>query len=331
MSTGRDSLDAALRRVAAELAPDMISQIVDGARRDAAAIVQARLTTALVDSLERHIGGGERRPEPVKASTASGAGDARISGLYVYGITWASAARSLQIDDGVEGSAVEVVASESLAAVVSPVSADAPWGQGPDGEVDMEPLARRARQHESVLEQVLEQGAVLPLRFGVLFRSAGQLRELMAEKQVELEVALRRLDGSCEWGLTIGVERPETAEAGAVTPAEGRDYLVRRRDDRLAQEEAEATSRRAAAAIHAGLAGLATESVVHPARRPNRRKDSVVLRASYLVPRDRTGDFRSAAESGLLDAHPELGLVGELTGPWPPYHFCDVSLDGVPA
>jgi hypothetical protein len=82
-----------------------------------------------------------------------------------------------------------------------------------------------------------------------------------------------------------------------------------------------------AATLHDRLAALSDAAVAHRPDAPHARLRSglqPLLRASYLVAHDEAQHFRSAIERELQSGR-EWSLTGELTGPWPPYHF--VALD----
>jgi hypothetical protein len=321
----------------AEEVAELVEEARRQSRRQAVEIISARLTAFLVDSMDRLLGSTSGRPEEsaevIPISDAPGS----RSGWYVYGITWESAARKLEGASGVEDAAIQVVTGGDLAAVVSPLSASAQWGVDAAGEVDLDRLAPRARRHEWVLEQMLEEGAVLPLRFGVMYPDLDRLRRSLGARASELASALRRLENQREWGLTVEAgDQPVTASTGPVTAAagpasSGRGYLAGRRVEREAAEARDEELARVADGIHRALCGVAADAVVHaPASLPDRRA-RVVLRASYLVPAPSEAEFRQRAEAALKGARSDLRLVGDLTGPWPPYHFCDVSLEEVPA
>ena len=53
----------------------------------------------------------------------------------------------------------------------------------------------------------------------------------------------------------------------------------------------------------------------------------MVLKASYLVERAAGDRFRAAIVSALETAG-DAGVAGDLTGPWPPYNFTDLRLEG---
>jgi hypothetical protein len=56
----------------------------------------------------------------------------------------------------------------------------------------------------------------------------------------------------------------------------------------------------------------------------------VVLRASYLVDQTDSDRFQKVIVAAL-ETGANLGLSGELTGPWPPYNFSQLELEEAPA
>jgi len=346
-----DPVEEVVRRAAADVAPALLQQVLDESRSEAAAILKGRLTAAMVREMERLL----RRAGPAQGSVGDptpgdtptkddgpAGGDVHavvplikpdtpaLSGWYVYGITRAVAAHALDVGPGVDGAPVEAVPVGGLAAVVSPLRDARGWDIEGQGDDAIEALAPRARAHEAVLERVMDIGSVLPLRFGVLYPDVDRLRDLLRDRSGAFDQALGAIEGQSEWGLTITSEGEAGEEGPAVTPADGRDYLSRRRTERVAGQARAERMSQVAAAVHEGLRDVSTGAVIHRAGASGRRANAV-LRASYLVPVEGAEAFRAACEALLTKAPPDLGLSGELTGPWPPYHFCDISLEEVPA
>lgn len=336
-------LDAALRRLAREEAAAVVAEVMEASRREASDILRRRLTSVLVEEVGQLIGGPTAESRPAHHEVEPAQPQAKpapvttgpLAGWYVYGLTWDASARALDIAAGVDDAPVEMVGAGPIAAVVSPMASTESWGVRGDGDVDLDVLAPRARRHEWVLEQMLEHGAVLPLRFGVLYPSLDPLRQTLNDRRSALEEALRSLYEHSEWGLTVSAEKGGEPRPLSLVHSsssmEGRDYLVRRRADRLAEEERDGETARVVDRLHETLMGLSADARVHPGGPRGTNQGRLVLRASYLVPEAGSGAFRAAAEEQLSAAPPYLRLTGELTGPWPAYHFCDLVLDGVNA
>jgi hypothetical protein len=155
--------------------------------------------------------------------------------------------------------------------------------------------------HERIVEQLMEDRAVLPMRFGSSVDDEDALRRLLIERRQPLAAALARIAGRVELGVRV-LERESAAARVTAGARTGREYLVAKlRDGRRAN------------ALHEPLAALSAEARVQA---PRGAED--VLRGAYLVERDVLPRFRATVE-GLQHAHPEVAIL--CTGPWPPYTF----------
>jgi hypothetical protein len=300
----------------------------DAARRAAQGVLQEATVQARVEAVEivrrRMV---EAILAEVAGSAPAGETPACQHGVYVYGFTRGDPGRVRGLV-GVEGSATYAVTEGDLVAVVSDVSGTrGGWGIDAGGQPDLELLAPLLTGHERLLEQLLELGTVLPMRFGTLFPSASEVARVLKTHGEAIADGLAALDGKVEWGLTVtsAPELPAPPAEVAATP--GRAYLGRR-----GQEEA-LDARRLEQAValahdlHRAIGAAAVASVAHPLPRGQADGRRVVLKASYLVERAARDRFEEAIVSAL-ETIGDSGLAGELTGPWPPYNFTDLRLEG---
>jgi hypothetical protein len=184
------------------------------------------------------------------------------------------------------------VPAGALAAICAPAEAR---------EITPEALWR----HEQVVEALMEDRDLLPVRFGTRLDDDAAAARSVAERHAELERALERVKGAVE--LSVRAVLAEPGEEHAPEAASGADYLRLKR-------RASAAHDTVATAIHAPLAALARANVERTPRPPE------ALRAAYLVDRGAVGTFaRHVAR--LDERHPELRLL--CTGPWPPYSFAE--------
>jgi hypothetical protein len=149
--------------------------------------------------------------------------------------------------------------------------------------------------HEQVVERLMADCTVVPMRFGSTVAGEDALRDLLAERREELTAALARVRGRIELGVRALAQPPAAHRSG-------RDYLLAR-----------LRASRHADALHEPLARLAADAV----RRPPRGAGEL-LRGAYLVDGGEVVRFRAGVED-LQDAHPELTI--HCTGPWPAYSF----------
>ncbi len=234
--------------------------------------------------------------------------------------------------DGIAGRRVERIETEDLAVLVSRV---------PAAEFASEPLTRNlndlgwlervAREHEAVLDGVLAQTTIVPLRMCTLFASERGVREMLERQHTSLSEALDALEGRLEWAVKVLVDRdrlmdaarPSNSEAGDSAPAgEGGAYLQRRRAERGAREAVSRLAADTAHQVHARLQDWAIDARTRPPqnRELSGHEGEMVLNAAYLIERERTDELREIVAE-LEEHHRGLGARIELSGPWPPYNF----------
>jgi len=198
--------------------------------------------------------------------------------IYVY----ATAERDAPLPprDGLGGAAVMGLVEGSLVAFVTPYP--------PGG---LEPCERTLWEHEPVVDELMESGPVLPLRFGTAVHEIRALMERLQARAAELRRGLERVRGRVEL-----VVRALDA---------GRALASRRDAGRLADR------------LHPAFSELAAESVCELTP-----EDGVVFAGAYLVDRRDTSEVERRADRLGRDRE-DVELV--CTGPWPPYHFTHLA------
>ena len=244
---------------------------------------------------------------------------------YVYGVGGDDPALS-----GLAG--VELIRRGGLTAVVREVPLDEfDEAALPERLNDRAWLERSARAHEDVLQAAAAVTAVVPLRFGAIYRSRDHVGQMLDERGEEFGAALDRIRGHVELGVkawidparleeTLGGAGEEPASGGA-----GAAYLRRRQQEQERSREAAARRAELAEEAHSRLSALAVAAVANrpQPRELTGRSESMMLNGAYLV---REGDDRLRREVEHLAAvHAGAGVEYELTGPWPPHNFAGES------
>ena len=160
-----------------------------------------------------------------------------------------------------------------------------------------EPARDALWTHEQVVEALMAERAVLPIRFGTRPADVEAVRNALFSRRDVLLAELDKVRGRVELGVRV-----MQLDAALHEAASGEEYVL----TRLAGS-------RTADALHEPLAALAVEARRWPERAPDE-----LLRAAYLVDELRVGRFREAVEELQGDHHEALLLC---TGPWPVYSF----------
>lgn len=253
--------------------------------------------------------------------------------LYLYGVV--PKGQPLPTS---EVAPLEAVSFSSLVAVVEPV---------PSREFSAEALEERlqsvdwvaplARKHSAVLNDVMQHGPVVPARLCTLFSSADALIESLAENEQRFRDVLSLLKGREEWGLKVfcheetlrsiaGTNDPQVKalEAAAATASPGQAFVLRKKRDGRLAEVVSARIEEVLDEVLDAIASIAANTCLRPllSEPATGRRDAMVMNAALLVDVAASSTLGTMAEE-LVSHFCREGFVVELTGPWPPYSFCD--------
>lgn len=158
-------------------------------------------------------------------------------------------------------------------------------------------------RHERVVEALMEDRDLLPVRYGTRVENEVAAASALAERHSELARALDRVRGAVEVSVRVLGDQPRPRPSDSLSGAE---YLRAKARSAAAQEAVSRT-------VHSPLASRARASAKLPAPDP-----AELLRAAYLVDRGWLSSFVECVHE-LEEANPDLRLL--CTGPWPPYSF----------
>ena len=242
-------------------------------------------------------------------------------GQYIYCIIGTGEARNFgPIGIGDQGAPVTTISYRDLGAVVSSV-----------------PMTRYVvsretmLSHEKVIEMVMRDYTVLPVRFYIVAPNAEEIRNLLRRRYLEFKKLLRELDNKVELGLKIlwkdmnaifkeMVEENEQIKAvtARVTAGAGeeacQDKGAVRKMVKLALEEKKAREREA---VLQPLKKLCSDLCLN-----KRYGDDMLMNAAFLVDRAREKEFDSRVEQLTSEYGDRMEF--KYVGPAPPYSFVNI-------
>lgn len=251
-------------------------------------------------------------------------------GVWAYAIT----VSRLRPDEmagvtGVEREPVRTIEMDELVAVVGTVHLDE-FGEEPLRRKldDLDSLEDIARAHHEVVAFTARHAPAVPMRLATVYRDDARITAMLAERHDELVLALKQITGRTEWGVKAYATNapttgPDEGEADS-TSRPGTAYLLRRRAQLSATENARHGAVVSAQQVHESLSGLAAAARLHAPQDPQLTGETgwMALNGAYLVD-DAAADRFAAEVRALDDRHAALRL--HLTGPWPAYSFSAVS------
>lgn len=255
--------------------------------------------------------------------------DVKDSAIYAYCITLTPPATSGLI--GVDGRAtVYSLSTRGIVAVVSRASKEE-FSESALGrlEKDIKELTEKVRLHETVVEEVMAQAPVLPLRFMTLFNTEDRLLEALRPHQNAFRTFLGEMQDKAEWAVKLYLDANQAISyllSGSLKTeqespqASGERYLFQKQLQKRAREELVEAKAMLCQELYHRLSSL---SVSSKRLRLLKAEGSMVFNAAFLVPRDRLEAFHRELDHLAGDYH-KRGFLLHLSGPWPPYNFCPV-------
>jgi Gas vesicle synthesis protein GvpL/GvpF len=248
--------------------------------------------------------------------TASSAEAPPTAAIYVYGVVAADSVPSFR-RAGVADAPVRSIALGELAALVSPVSGS------------LRVRRRDLLSHLRVLEDAFSAGTIVPCAFGVVLPSEDAvISELLDARRNELRELLQRLDGLAQFNVRISND--EDVVLKEIVESDPQIARLRRQTQRLGDAGyharirlgelvAQALADRRDRDSDALLQRLEADSADVVLEEPGED----VLKASFLVSRNRADAFDQALEEVARDHAPRLRL--DVVGPLPPTAFATLE------
>ena len=236
--------------------------------------------------------------------------------------------------DGEHPLFVEVIGE--VAAVLAEVNLED--FSGPEAQKKMEDLAwvaPRALRHEEVVLSAMEQGPVLPVRFGTVFSSLAAAEPLRQRQDVLMKFFQDTIDKK-EWTLKGYVDRPQArarmtaarlaAEEGRLAGlSPGKRYFVEQKIKGAVDKDVAAWLKEMGRDILSVVKKMSVgfSECRLQSQDVTGRDEEMFFHGALLVP-DASATVLQGITNEWNTRHESQGLQIELSGPWPPYHFAPV-------
>lgn len=200
-------------------------------------------------------------------------------------------------------------------------------------ELEITPTPRRLWQHEQVVEGLMTNHAVLPVRFATVFPDVDTVLDRLVAFGANYQRDIERLRGCVELSLrVIRLWEPYVGGDGmaegtypdlvmgstkgqATAEKNGRAYNIARRSAALQRQSNRRRNEGLAEIINRSLQPFTADHTIHI-----EETAGVLIKAAYLVDNASLANMQRAVRR-LMRTHPNLHFL--CTGPWPPYHFVD--------
>ncbi len=260
--------------------------------------------------------------------------------LYLYCFTRAQKVKNDQLISIDDRYPVFTRSYDGITAVLSQVALKEFVGQAAEKQMkDIAWITPRACRHQEVIEQISQQTAVFPARFGTIFSTDTVLADLIQHNHEQICEFLDSIEGQAEWSLKGFLDRNKAIDELATTAlasaaqqlsklSPGSRYF---QEKKIQKEAGKQLNQWLNAVLNSLIQELETVSTRYSTRALLSRKATgaetdMVLNGAFLVDHNQLENFHKKIDE-LNQEHAQAGLTFELSGPWPPYSFCP-SLSG---
>jgi hypothetical protein len=230
--------------------------------------------------------------------------------IYVYAVV-DRPDQKLPRQLGLRGEELSKVVWRDIAAVIGAYDGAAP-SQGAD----------EVWRHETVIESLMSDCTVVPMRFGTLAPSRRHVDDILCRTYRALAEDIAHVRGQVEIGLRCVSNMAEDAEADGppvghvlTVPGTGPGSAYLR--GRVAEERHSRGRQRGKLRLVRDVYDKLARHA-HDSRLDDRPEYRHGISAAFLLPRDRMTGFQEIVRD-IAAVNPELALL--CTGPWPAYSF----------
>ncbi|MFC1613081.1 GvpL/GvpF family gas vesicle protein [Patescibacteria group bacterium] len=264
------------------------------------------------------------------------------NGFYLYCIRF-QIAQFLKIALTISGNGeVYAIPCKEIEAIVSEVNLNEFGSEEiqKKAEEDLNWIKEKAQLHEEVIEQTMRKGSsniipVIPMQFGVIFKTKEKLEETLANRYQEFKKSLEKLEGKQEWGVKVYLK--ENIFKGTIENKneivlakkkeieflpKGMAFFAQKQIDKIVNQERDKELDRITEEIYENLGQLAFSK--------NRSKllekdftgmlEEMILNAFYLIEESKLDLFQKKVGK-LKEKYNFLGFEVIVSGPWPSYNF----------
>ncbi len=239
-------------------------------------------------------------------------------GIYTYAIIDSNSKISSSIK-GLGGAVVYNIPYRDIGIVVS------------ESEHVQDIAQEHILKHEEIVEKLMEDFTVLPMRFHTLFNQEKDALLMMKEYCGDFRENLDRLRNKKEFGVRVIwpgdikrnriIDAYKKSNAGAAMPDSSsvKSFVKEKFEEYKIDKEFEEEADKYIALIDNFFSRWACEKKIEKLKSEN-----LLLNAFYLVEKEKEGDFKEAFERAR-----DICICGDLkylfSGPWPPYNFISLT------
>lgn len=228
---------------------------------------------------------------------------------------------------------VQLVISGKLGAVVSRVLLSQFGEEALEEKLqDLHWLEEKVRLHQELLQQIMKERTIIPMKFGTIFQSQERVLAILEEQREHFQTLLKNLSGNVEWGVKGYYRREEmheylrsgegSSKLGQGSTGLGKAYLLRKKIEEELDSRAADYSRKIGEEAYRRFCVYSARSTLNKLLNRNitGREEELFFNGAFLVALTFQESFLNTAEKFNREFGAQ-GVFVEVSGPWPPYSF----------
>ncbi len=200
-------------------------------------------------------------------------------------------------------------------------------------------LEIHVREHVSVIEKIMETQAVIPFNFGTIYKSEDSLKQFVEKYSDDLRKTLQYLKNKEEWSAKIYCDKNKIIKNIAYlsnnmsdiellikNSSPGKAYLLGKKKKEILEKEISIIYNNYSKKIFTTLNDLSEEYRLNTllSNDITGKEEDMIVNATFLIKKESIHQFIEVVNV-LCKEYENIGIIVNLTGPWPPYSFIKIS------
>ena len=200
-------------------------------------------------------------------------------------------------------------------------------------------LDRNVRKHLQVIGDIMQKHTVIPLNFGTLYNSEESLMDFVSSYRNDFLDVLHHLRNKEEWSVKVFCNKDKIIENIGVfsqnisdidlqikQSAPGKAYILKKKKNDLIGTEINALYNNLSLLVFNRLNEFPEEYRLHAILHGelSGHNDDMIINVTFLIKKENFDKFITIADKLIIE-YENIGLILDITGPWPPYSFIKLS------
>ncbi len=204
---------------------------------------------------------------------------------------------------------------------------------------DVEWLDANVREHLRSITIIMQTETVIPFNFGTIYKSEKSLREFASQYAYDFRESFLYLENREEWSVKVFCDRKMIIEnIGTFSPnisdidqqikssSPGKAYILGKKKKEIIETEIKVVYNNLSKKIFTALNELCDEyrfNIILSNELTEKNED-MILNVAFFIKKENIDHFIQCSDQ-LMHEYSGVGMIMDITGPWPPYTFLKIS------